>query len=193
MRLGPRALQKNHRLQLVVSLVLPESDYNRKLGMFQVRAELLSASGKVTHSSSQPCMLRFKSPHIRFVETFLRTGTLLAGYSSESQIINIKMTGFVEGNDPTVCVRIIIEQRAEYKPGAGIPEIYAASLKLESQLPLMKRMIWNWRITIFIWVVMTLFVFELLIVLVCCRPLIIPRTRTNSETPNRLPDGGTSS
>jgi len=35
-QLGSRAVSTNHRLQLVISLTLPESDYNRKLGMFQV-------------------------------------------------------------------------------------------------------------------------------------------------------------
>lgn len=151
----------------------------------KVRAEFISASGKVTHTSRQPCMLRFKSPHIRIIETLIKSSTLLAGYSSESQILSIKMSGFVEGIEPTVCVRVILEQRAEYRPGAGIPEIYSASLKLESQLPLLKRILWNWRRTVFIWVGMTLFFFELLIVLVCCRPVIIPRTRPSSETPSR--------
>lgn len=146
----------------------------------KVRSELISASGKATCSSSQPCMLRFKSPHFRFIETFLKTGTLLAGYSSESQTLDIKMSGFIEGNDPTVCVRVILEQRAEYRHGAGIPEIYAASLTVESQLPLLKGIIWNWRRTVFILVGTTLFFFELFIVLVCCRPAIFPRARHRS-------------
>ena len=131
-------------------------------------------------------MLRFKSFLIRFIETFLKTGTLLTGYSSESQILSLKMTGFIEQNEPTVCVRVIIEQRAEYKPGAGIPEIYAASLKLESQLPILKRIIWNWRRTVSIWVGMVFFFFEFFIVLVCCRPIIIPKTRPGSATPSSL-------
>jgi len=152
----------------------------------KVRAEFLSESGKVTHSMSQPCVLRFKSLLIRFIETFLKTGTLLAGYSSESEILSAKMTGYIEHNDPTVCIRVILEQRAEYKPAAGIPEIYAASLKLESQLPLLKRIIWNWRRTVSIWVGMTLFFFELLIVLVCCRPVITPRTWPGGATPSSL-------
>lgn len=35
-QLGQRAVPMNHKLKLVVSLTMPESDYNRKLGMFQV-------------------------------------------------------------------------------------------------------------------------------------------------------------
>lgn len=33
---GWRLVPPNHKLQLTISLTLPESDYNRKLGMFQV-------------------------------------------------------------------------------------------------------------------------------------------------------------
>ncbi|OAY77376.1 seipin-2-like [Ananas comosus] len=176
--LDRRMVPANHKLQLTISLTLPESDYNRNLGVFQVRVEFLSAEGKVIFSSRQPCMLRFKSSHMHIIETFLKSGSLLAGYSSESQTLRLKMRGFTEKPEPTACIRVILEQRAEFKPGAGIPEIYTASLKLESELPLFKRIIWNWRRTLLMWLSMGIFIFELLILLVCCRPVIIPRTRS---------------
>ncbi|KAJ0966973.1 hypothetical protein J5N97_023890 [Dioscorea zingiberensis] len=182
---GKRPVPPNHKLQMTISLTLPESDYNRDLGVFQVRAELLSSNGKVTSSSSHPCMLQFKSSHIRLIETFLKSGTLLAGYSSESQVLRLKMKGFTEGIEPTACIRVILEQRAQYRHGAGIPEIYAASLKLESELPFFKRMIWNWKKTLFIWICAWLFIFQLLIALVCCRPLVIPRMRLSDGPPRR--------
>ncbi|XVF04381.1 hypothetical protein REPUB_Repub05bG0077700 [Reevesia pubescens] len=53
--IGPRVIPYNYRLQLSVSLIVPESEYNRKLGVFQVRVEFLSANGKVTSSSRYPC------------------------------------------------------------------------------------------------------------------------------------------
>ncbi|RCV12670.1 hypothetical protein SETIT_2G287700v2 [Setaria italica] len=179
----PRLVPPNQRMQLEVSLTLPESDYNRRLGVFQVKAEFLSADGKVISTSSQPCMLKFKSAHMHFIETFLRSVSLLSGYSSESQVIRLKMRGITEGLEPTTGVRIILGQRAEFGPGAGIPEIYAASLKLEAELPLLKRLLWNWRWTLFVWSSMGLFVFELLFTLVCCRPCIFPRSGHNVAAP----------
>ncbi|XXG77446.1 hypothetical protein AAC387_Pa08g1593 [Persea americana] len=143
--IGKRVIPANHQLQVAVSLILPESEYNRKIGVFQVRVEFLSSDGNVSSASSQPCMLRFTSLPIHFLETLLKSGPLLLGYSSESQILNLKMTGFREGTKPTACLRVILEQRAELKPGAGIPEIYSASLSLKSELPLFKRIISNWR------------------------------------------------
>ncbi|XP_020580774.1 seipin-3 isoform X1 [Phalaenopsis equestris] len=176
-----RAIPPNHKLQLTISLTLPESDYNINLGVFQVSVEFISTKGKITSRSSKPCMLRFKSSHIRFMETFIRSGPLLAGYSSESQVIDLRLSGFTEGYEPTMSVRIVLEQRAGFMLGAGIPEIYSASLKLESKLPILKRIIWNWRKTLLIWLAMGLFVWELLIVLVCCRPVLFPQGRRSGD------------
>lgn len=166
-----------HRLQITVSLTLPESEYNRKLGIFQVRVVLLSEYGKALATASHPCMLKFKSPPIRLLLTFFKMVPLIAGYLSESQTINLKFQGFVEGPIPTACLKVLIEQRAEYRSGAGIPEIYSASLILESELPLFKRIIWYWKTTVFIWVATSVFMMELFFALICCRPVIIPRTR----------------
>nr|CAB3457704.1 unnamed protein product [Digitaria exilis] len=179
----PRLVPPNQRMQLEISLTLPESDYNRRLGVFQVKAEFLSADGKVISTSSQPCMLKFKSAHMHFIETFLRSVSLLSGYSSESQVIRLKMRSITQGLEPTTGVRIILGQRAEFGPGAGIPEIYAASLKVEAELPLFKRLLWNWRWTLFVWSSMGLFVFELLFTLVCCRPCIFTRSGHNVAPP----------
>lgn len=93
------------------------------------------------------------------------------------------MRGITEASEPVMGIRIILEQRAEFSPGAGIPEIYAASLKLEAELPLLKRILWNWRWTLFVWSSMGFFVFELLLALICCRPCIFPRSGHNAATP----------
>ncbi|KAK9150673.1 hypothetical protein Syun_008982 [Stephania yunnanensis] len=183
---GSRGVPLYHKLQVTLVLTLPESDYNRRLGVFQVKVDLLSENGEATASSSRPCMLRFKSHPIRYLETFLKSVPLLAGYSSESQIIKLKMRGFVEGPKPTSCVRVLLEQRAGYKSGAGIPEIYAASLVLESELPLLKRTLWHWKKTIFIWISIVSFMMELLLLLICCRPLLFPKAR-----PRVQPGGST--
>ncbi|KAI3966011.1 hypothetical protein MKX01_010968 [Papaver californicum] len=181
---GSGVIPPNHKLQLTVSLTLPESDYNKKLGVFQVRLEILSASGRVTDSSRHTSMLRYKSQLITYLETFLKSASLLSGYSSEEQVLKLKMRGFTEGYDPTSCIRVILEQRAEYRPGAGVPEIYGASLVLESELPILKRIIWYWKKTIFIWISMVLFLMQFMMILVCCRPIIIPRIRPRVGSAN---------
>lgn len=106
---------------------------------------------------------------------FLKLVPLVTGYVSETQTLNVKMRGFVEGDVPTSCLKVTLEQRAEYQPSAGIPQIYDSSIAIESELPLFKRIIWQWKMTIFVWITITAFMMELLFVLVCCLPIIIPR------------------
>ena len=138
---------------------------------------MLSVKGETLASSSHPCMLQFKSEPIRLLLTFLQIAPLITGYGSESQKLNVKFKGFTEGDIPTACLKVTIEQRAEYRPGAGIPEMYDAYLVLESELPLFKRLLWNWKKTLFVWIAMISFMMELLCTLVCCRPIIMPRVR----------------
>ncbi|KAJ8762003.1 hypothetical protein K2173_006605 [Erythroxylum novogranatense] len=176
-KFGPRPIPPNHKLQVDVSLTLPESEYNRNLGMFQVRVVFLSANGKTLASKSQPCMLKFQSQPIRILLTFLKIAPLVAGYISESQTLELKIKGFTEGVVPTSCLKVVIEQRAAFLPGAGIPELYEASLVLQSELPFFSRIIWCWRKTLFVWTSIMLFMMEFLFILICCTPLVIPRTR----------------
>ncbi|KAF8030923.1 hypothetical protein BT93_D0192 [Corymbia citriodora subsp. variegata] len=187
-----RVIPPHHKLEATVSLTLPESEYNRNLGVFQVRVDLLAADGEALSSLSRPCMLLFKSEPIRLLLTFLKVAPLIAGYVSESETIPVKFQGFIEGDVPTACVKVVLEQRAEFHPGAGIPEIYDASLTLESELPLLRRILWYWRRTIFIWISMVMFIWELLLTLICCKPILIPRTRwsvdsARSDARNALP------
>ncbi|CAH9121951.1 unnamed protein product [Cuscuta epithymum] len=171
---GMHYIPPNHKLQATVTLTLPESDYNRNLGVFQVRVDFLTSNGMVRASSRKPCILPFKSQHIRLLTTFFKVASLVTGYTAESQDLAVEFRGFTEGDMPTACVRVVIEQRAEFHPGGGIPQLYAASLVLESQLPLLKRVIWYWKSTLFVWLSMLLFLVELVSALLCCKPLIIP-------------------
>ncbi|CAI9757114.1 unnamed protein product [Fraxinus pennsylvanica] len=175
---GQRPIPNNHKLHLSVSLTLPESEYNRKLGIFQIRVESMSARSEVLASLSYPTMLRFKSPPIRLIETMLKTVPLITGLQSEVQTLKIDMRDYMEGHEPTAFFKVILEQRAEFKAGSGVPEIYAASLDIESELPGLKRAIWNWRRTIFVWISISSFMGELIVVLLVCRPIILPTGRS---------------
>ncbi|KAF1001425.1 seipin-2-like [Apium graveolens] len=180
---GSRVIPSKHKIQVTVSLTLPESDYNRNLGIFQVRVDLLSADGFALSSLRQHSMLHFRSEPVRILLTFFKIAPLLAGFYSETQVLNIRFRGFTEKEIPTSCIKVIMEQRAEFKSGAGIPEVYDASLSLESELPLLRRIMWYWKKTIFIWLSITVFTTELLCALLCCSPLILPRiTRRGSNS-----------
>ncbi|KAG8385385.1 hypothetical protein BUALT_Bualt03G0037500 [Buddleja alternifolia] len=179
---GSRVIPHNHKLQATVLLTLPESDYNQNLGIFQVRVDFLSTHGKTLASSKRPCMLQYRSLPIRLLLTFLKVAPILTGYTSETQNLKINFRGFTEGENPTAYLRVVIEQRAEFMPGAGIPEIYTASLTLESELPLLKNLVWVWKKTFYVWISMTIFTMELVFALICCKPIIIPKIRLKEAT-----------
>lgn len=184
-RSGFRAVPPGHKVKVTVTMILPESEYNRNLGMFQVRLDFLSNNGEILASSRRPCMIQFRSEPIRLLSTAVKIAPLIAGYISESQTLTVKFKGFSEGNVPTACLKVTIEQRAEYLPGAGIPELYDTSLTLASELPLFKRILWYWKKTIFIWVTMASFMMLVLCTLVFCRPIIMPRSRPRSRAVRR--------
>ncbi|KAL1567443.1 seipin-2-like [Salvia divinorum] len=170
-----RAVPRDHGVHVTVSLTLPESEYNQHLGMFQVRVDFLAAHGQLLATLRRPCMLQYRSQSIRLLLTFLKVAPILTGYTSETQKLKANFKDFTEGDPPIASLRVILEQRAEYSSGAGIPEIYSASLTLESELPLLKRILWFWKKTVFVWVSMSVFMIELVFALLCCRPLIIPK------------------
>ncbi|KAM0065155.1 putative Seipin family protein [Helianthus debilis subsp. tardiflorus] len=165
-----RVVPLDRKLQATVSLTLPESGYNRNLGNFQVRVDHLSSNGKPLSSATQPCTMRFKSWPIRLLMTVFNLVPLITGYSSESQTVDIKFNGYTEQELPTSCVRVVLEPRAEFAKGGGVPEIYTAHLKLESQLPLLKRVLWSWKATVFVWTSIAIFKLVLVFVLLCCAP-----------------------
>ncbi|XP_062018278.1 seipin-3-like isoform X1 [Rosa rugosa] len=173
-----------HKLRMIVSLTVPDSEYNHRLGVFQVRVEFLSANGDVTASSSHPCMLQFKSRPIQYIQTFLRSTPLIAGLQSETQVLNIKINEHAEGLEPTTRLKVILEQRAEFHHGEGIPQSYAGSLLLESELPQLKRFVWCWRRTIFVWTSIGSFLAELVFILVFFRPMLVPRGRPEMSSGN---------
>ncbi|XP_057750174.1 seipin-2-like [Arachis stenosperma] len=174
---GQRVLPPKQNVQVTVSLEVPESGYNRNLGVFQIRTDFLTYSGKTIASLSQPCMLKFRSEPIRLMTTLVNILPLLTGYASETQTLEVKIRGFVEREEPTSCLRVTLEPRSEYIHGAGLPQIYDSSVVIEAQLPFYKRIIWNWKISLFIWIAMTTFFVQFLFLLVCCWPFIIPRSR----------------
>ncbi|KAL7617581.1 hypothetical protein Lser_V15G04090 [Lactuca serriola] len=182
-----RIIPHDHKLQATVSLTLPESYYNRNLGIFQVRVDFLSESGKFLATTTQLCMLHFKSPPIRLLTTFLKLAPLITGYSSESQTVEIKFREYTERKIPTSGVRVVLEPRAQFAKGGGLPEIYTAFLKLESQLPFFKRILWSWRITIFVWISIVVFTTLSFFAFLCCSPVFLPRLRPSAQRVVPLP------
>ncbi|XP_052728737.1 seipin-1 isoform X2 [Vigna angularis] len=113
-------------------LVMPESDFNRELGVFQLTTELVSVNEHVVAKSSQPCMLRFRSSPIRLARTFLMGVPLVMGISGETQNINVEILRHREDYRRSNAIRVTLHPRAGT---SNLPELYEAEILMRSNLP----------------------------------------------------------
>ncbi|KAH7282524.1 hypothetical protein KP509_35G034500 [Ceratopteris richardii] len=117
-----------------VMLTLPESDYNRKLGVFQLVAELLSETGDVLMKSSQPCLLHFKSTALQYVKSVCLAIPLLAGLTSEAQTLRVHLLKWKQDEftaTPTT-LQISLVPRMGRSGTNGLPELYKAEIELHA-------------------------------------------------------------
>ncbi|EEF47404.1 seipin-1 [Ricinus communis] len=173
---GQAGVPAGHSFQVSLELLVPESDYNREVGMFQLTAELLSAKGVVLAKSSQPCMLPFRSLPIRLLRTCLMSIPLVLGISEETRKISIEILKHEEGYPRSKAIRVTLIPRSGT---LYVPQLYEAEILMNSQLPWTKQLLRNWKWTISVWATLYIYM-TLLIVLLCfCRPLLFPMTMVN--------------
>ncbi|OIW17599.1 hypothetical protein TanjilG_00220 [Lupinus angustifolius] len=158
-----------HTFDASLVLVMPESDFNRDLGVFQLSAELLSVNGNVIAKSSQPCMLRFRSSPVRLARTVLMGVPLVLGISGEIQKINVEIVRHKEDHRRTNAIRVTLHPRAGT---SSLPEIYEAEIVMNTHLPWSKELVRHWKWTFYVWV--SLYVYIVLLIFLLCfyRPLI---------------------
>ncbi|XP_041018854.1 LOW QUALITY PROTEIN: seipin-1 [Juglans microcarpa x Juglans regia] len=162
---------RGHEFHVSLVLLMPESDFNRKIGVFQLSAELLSIDGAVIAKSSQPCMLRFRSFPIRLARTVLLFIPLLLGISSETQKMTIDILKHTEGIQRTKAVR------ATLVPSAGtssVPQLYETEILIHSQPPWTKELVRNWKWTFYVWTSLYVYITLLMVLLFCCKKLFLP-------------------
>ncbi|KAI3762309.1 hypothetical protein L1987_52734 [Smallanthus sonchifolius] len=161
-----------HSCNVRLVFVMPESDYNREIGMFQVVAESLSVNGDVITSSSRPCMLRFRSQPVRLMQTYLMAVPLLLGVKGEIQTVSVPLLKYKERYyHRTHFIKISLVPRA----GAPfLPQIYEANLIVSSELPWMKRLVRNWKWTCCVWT--SLYIYLMLVLVLVCfyRSVLFP-------------------
>ena len=109
---------------------------------------------------------------------------LLVGMSSETQKLGLEIIRYKESNqEPTGGIRVRI------KPRAGtyyLPQIYEAEIRMNSQLPRRKEIVYNWKWTFYVWISLYVYIM-LLIVLACCfKPFSSPRR--GGQQPDQWPN-----
>lgn len=165
-----RVVPVGHTTTVCLELLMPESDYNRHIGMFQVTAEAISANEDVIVSSSRPCMLGSRTFPVRMMRTFTMGVPLLVGMSSESQNIEREILRYKEGNQKaTGGIRVRLQPRAGT---SHLPQTYAAELILNSKLPWRKQVVYNWKWTFYVWISLYEHIMLLILTVSCFKPLV---------------------
>ncbi|XP_050383480.1 seipin-1 [Argentina anserina] len=173
----PLGVPVGHTYTVSLELLMPESDYNRATGMFQMTAEVLSANGDVIAKSSRPCMLRFRSLPIRLTRTFLMGVPLVLGISGETQKMTVQILRHKEVTYPrTRAIRITLSPRAST---TYLPQLYEAEIALNSQLPWTKQLMHGWKWTLYVWASFYCYIMFLITYITCCRPLFHYRSTTD--------------
>lgn len=168
-----------HTMYVSLFLLMPESDFNRDIGVFQLVAEALSKEGLVMARSSHPCMLRFRSLPIRLMREFMMSVPLVLGLTAETQRIIVPMLKHKEGLPRTEAIRIMMIPRAGT---LALPQLYQSQIILKSQPPWYKNLVYKWKWTFSVWTSMYIYVTLLVILLNWCRPLVFPVITTSFMT-----------
>ncbi|KMT14762.1 hypothetical protein BVRB_4g075280 [Beta vulgaris subsp. vulgaris] len=153
-----------HTFHVSLVLLLPDSDYNRDIGVFQLMAEVVSTNGRLIARSSQPSMLQFHSHPIRLMRTLIMGIPILLGISRETQTIKVQMLQYKEDSlMRTEAVKITLMPRAGTP---YLPQIYEAEILMHSKLPRVKELVHNWKWTFYVWT--SLYVYAVLLMFVLC-------------------------
>ncbi|KAJ3671946.1 hypothetical protein LUZ60_008025 [Juncus effusus] len=158
-----KRIRPGHSINVMLDVILPESEYNRRLGIFQVTAGAVSSKEEIIAASSQPYMLHFSSLPIQLMRTFFMGLPLLFGFCSETQKLSIPILCYTESKYRTNLIMV------KLKPRAGttdLPQIYTSEVKINTQLPWMKQMVYNWKLTLYVWT--TFYVYGFLMIVILC-------------------------
>ncbi|CAN6575291.1 unnamed protein product [Malus baccata var. baccata] len=180
-----------HTLHVSLVLLMPESDFNRGIGVFQLNEELLSVDGDVITRSSQPCMLRFRSLPDRLTRTFLMGVPLLLGFSGETQKSTVQIIKHKEGHYPiTQAIRVTLIPRAGT---SYLRRLYEAEIVMNSQPPWTKQLVDSGKWTFYVWASLYIYAMFLVLLMLCCRPLLFPMTMIVASTAATHSEGESSS
>lgn len=171
---GP-AVPPGHTVLVTLSLLMPDSDYNRDVGIFQLSAELISAQGAVIARSSHPSMLRFRSWPVRYARTLLMGVPLVFGIASETQRVTFPALRHREAAYPrTEDIRLTLFPRAGT---TALPQFYDAEVVVRSRPPWLKEVVHRWRLTLSVWTSLYVFVMLVMFLVLFLKPLIFPAAR----------------
>ncbi|KAK9806951.1 hypothetical protein WJX72_008481 [[Myrmecia] bisecta] len=136
-----RFLKPGQHFDVWVELVVPDSFDEERTEVFQVKAELLSADGRLAVSASRPGLVKYRSPVIRQLRALLLAPLVLMGLAEEQQDLQLPLlTNYAEKPDiPFAVFRATLHARAG---GGRLPQLYDARVHVRLRLGLLRRLLY---------------------------------------------------
>mmetsp|Transcript_16757 Transcript_16757/g.36464 ORF Transcript_16757/g.36464 Transcript_16757/m.36464 type:complete len:728 (+) Transcript_16757:96-2279(+) len=105
----PNHIIKPRRRYFVdIALTLPESDLNRRVGMFMLEVDLLASDGTMLASSGRPTMLPHESSLVGVARKLVLMGPILIGAVAEARTVVLEpFDSYVESADKPLAAMIV--------------------------------------------------------------------------------------
>jgi seipin len=97
------------------------------------------------------------------MRTFFMGLPILLNICTESQKLTIEILRYTESRHRTNTISV------KLKPRAGIedlPQLYTSEVKIRTQLPWIKQLVYNWKWTLYVWT--TFYVYGFILILIAC-------------------------
>ena len=140
-----RVLTPGQRFDVSVSLSLPETRHNVDAGVFQVRAELLTARGEVIANATRPAMLGHTGSEVRLLRLLVSWPLHALGLVEEARTATLPMfEGITERQTrPFAGVRVTVVPRAGGGPEA-VPQVWRAHADVRMDMSALTRFLYHY-------------------------------------------------
>lgn len=124
--------------QVLVNLEMPESEQNRKLGMFLVCAEMRDHAQNLRGHSCRSTMMRYKSPLLTSISTWLLSPLLILGVREQKQTVSVELFSeyLDEKSSPVTSIYVEIQNAAA--------QIYEVNLQVTAKFRGIRYLMFHW-------------------------------------------------
>ncbi|KAG5684475.1 hypothetical protein PVAND_013707 [Polypedilum vanderplanki] len=124
---------------LTIKLELPETPRNQELGMFMLCMDMKDKDNILKSNSCRSTMLRYRSPWLHKLKTFLLFPLYLFGYEEEKQILDIEMfSNYIDTTNPVTDIYVEIQSK--------VVEFYSVTLQISAHFTGLRYLIYNFPI-----------------------------------------------
>lgn len=131
-------LARGQPYKIVLDLEMPESETNRRLGMFMVKLSMYARDGQVLKSSFRSALLHYKSPLLRFLYTLVFSPFLLVGSAEEKQIVSVSLFESYEEDPEKAAYGAFVELHSR------TVEVYSAFLRIHADFTGLRYYMYYW-------------------------------------------------